>query len=62
MTTRTIIIHYVFPPIPTRSFDFQASFDDDEPDDNGHMVCGFGKTPIAAMTDLLLSEQMVGAG
>ncbi len=51
--THGITITYIYPPIPDRTCDFQATFDDDEPDDNGHMTCGFGRTPLQALIDLL---------
>lgn len=53
MNERTINIHFEYPPVPTREWDFVASFDDDEPDDDGHMLVGLGHTPFAALTDLL---------
>ena len=46
-------ISFVYPPIPLRQFDWVASFDNDEPDDDGNMLCGFGKTEVEALLDLL---------
>ena len=53
MNERTIRIHFEYPPIPTRDCDYLASFDDDEPDDDGHMLVGVGRTPWDAVFDLL---------
>lgn len=51
--SRAITITFIYPPIPQRCFDFQASFDGDEPDDNGNMTLGYGRTPLAALVDLI---------
>lgn len=51
--TTTIVIYAKYPPIPSREFDFSAYSDDDEPDDNGHMTVGYGRTPLAAFFDYL---------
>jgi len=48
-----IVTTHVFPPIPIRTMDWQAHFDDDEPDDNGHMRVGRGATEAEAIADLL---------
>jgi len=48
-----VIISFVYPPIPLRQFDWCAYFDNDEPDDDGHMLCGYGKTERDALMDLL---------
>ncbi len=48
-----VIISEVYPPIPIRQFDWCAMFDDDEPDDEGHMLCGYGRTRADALSDLL---------
>jgi hypothetical protein len=55
VTTRTdeIVVTFVYPPIPIRQFDYQAHFDNDEPDDDGRMMTGHGRTPLAAIVDLL---------
>lgn len=42
-------------PIPTNKFDWSASFDNDEPSDEGQMKQGFGATEQEAIDDLLLS-------
>lgn len=42
----------IFPPIPLRQFDWQAVFDDDEPNDNGSMMVGYGSTEAEALEDL----------
>lgn len=44
---------YIYPPIPDRRFDWQAYRDDDEPNDNGSMVCGHGRSEQEAIDDLL---------
>ena len=46
---------FVYPPIPDRRFDWCATFDDDEPDDDGNMTAGYGKTPEEAVHDLKVS-------
>lgn len=46
-------IAFVYPPIPLRQFDWCAYFDNDEPDDDGHMLVGYGKTEAEALVDLL---------
>lgn len=53
MTDRKIVTHGWAKPIPDRNFDWQAYFDDDEPDDNGHMLMGHGRTEEDAIADLL---------
>jgi hypothetical protein len=45
---RTIITTYIYPPIPTRSFDWSATFDGYEP---GELV-GYGPTEESAIKDL----------
>ena len=47
-----IIVDEIWPPIPTRQFDFRASYDGDEPDDDGNMDAGWGKTQAEAIKDL----------
>lgn len=44
---------FVYPPIPIRAWDWQASYDDDEPNDEGHMAIGEGSTEAGAISDLL---------
>jgi len=48
-----IVVTCVFPPIPVREFDWCATWSNDEPDDDGHMLQGYGRTPLAAIVDLL---------
>ena len=43
---------FVYPPIPDRRFDWQAVYDDDEPNDNGQMDVGHGRTEAEAISDL----------
>jgi hypothetical protein len=40
-------------PIPTRSFDWEAWHDNHEPNDNGQMITGYGRTEAEAIADLL---------
>lgn len=40
-------------PIPTRKFDWSAARDNDEPDDDGHMMQGWGRTERDAIDDLV---------
>ena len=46
-------ISHVYPPIPTRQFDWCAAFDGDEPNDDGQMLAGYGATKAEALSDLL---------
>ena len=50
---RKIVTTYVYPPIPIREFDWQAHFDGDEPNDNGSMLAGHGRTEQEAISDLI---------
>jgi len=43
----------VFPPIPDRRFDWCATRDNDEPNDNGAMFQGYGRTEQEAIDDLV---------
>jgi hypothetical protein len=58
MTTHVkapVVIHvsFVHPPIPIRSFDFQATFDDYAgAPDAGHQCHGSGETALLAVTEL----------
>ena len=51
--TPKINITCVWPPIPTRAFDYCAMYDGDEPNDNGGMASGYGPTREEAERDLL---------
>lgn len=53
---REIIVDFVYPPIPIREFDWFAYFDGDEPNDDGDMMHGYGKTPLDAIVALLDRE------
>jgi len=44
----------IYPPIPLRQFDWQAVFDNDEPNDSGYMMIGYGATEAEAIEDLRL--------
>lgn len=47
-----IVTSYWAKPIPMRQFDWEASLDGDEPNDDGQMRCGFGRTEAEAIADL----------
>ena len=49
-----IVTSYWAKPIPLRQFDWQAWRDNDEPDDNGNMMMGYGRTEAEAINDLIL--------
>ena len=52
MTTR-IVTQFVYPPIPIRSLDWCATFDDyDGAPDAGHQCMGHGATELQAVCDL----------
>ena len=48
-----IVTRYWAKPIPLRQFDWEAWLDGDEPNDNGQMRCGFGRTEAEAINDLI---------
>ena len=48
-----VMLNHVYPPIPTRQFDWCATFENDEPDDDGNMLAGYGRTQADALNDLL---------
>lgn len=50
-----IVTAHIYPPIPIRTMDWQACYEDDEPDDDGHMRVGHGATEQEAVTDLIES-------
>lgn len=50
---RKIATSFWAKPIPFRNFDWQASFADDEPDDDGNMTVGHGATEREAILNLL---------
>jgi len=49
MTERRMITHHVFPPIPIRTSDWCAYYDDIGPEDG---PCGWGATEEDAIRDL----------
>ena len=51
-TGRTATVDFVCPPIPSRKFDYMAYFSDDEPDDDGNMLVGWGDTELSAFQSL----------
>lgn len=53
-----IVIEFVYPPIPLRQFDWCATWDNDEPNDNGQMLHGYGRTPLEAIRELLDETEM----
>jgi hypothetical protein len=48
-----IVTQYWAKPIPPRNFDWCAYRDNDEPDDEGQMMQGFGQTEQGAIDDLV---------
>jgi hypothetical protein len=48
-----ILTRYWNKPIPLRQFDWEAWRDGDEPNDNGQMLCGYGRTEAEAINDLI---------
>ena len=48
-----IVTHFWAKPIPPREFDWCAYRDNDEPDDDGHMIQGWGRTEQDAIDDLI---------
>lgn len=58
MRNQDIVVTFVYPPIPIRTFDYQATWDGDEPDDDGRMIAGHGRTPLDAIVDLLDSTEL----
>lgn len=55
---RKIVTSFWAKPIPPRQFDWEAYFDGDEPDDDGHMKVGYGSTEQEAVLALLADEDM----
>ncbi len=53
VATPKIKTEYWAKPIPPRNFDWCAYRDSDEPNDDGQMMCGYGKTEQEAIADLL---------
>lgn len=56
MDGRKIITYYWAKPIPIRIFDWLAYFDGDEPNDDGQMLHGYGKTEREAVIALFDME------
>jgi hypothetical protein len=52
-----IVTNYWRKPGGCNHFDWSARFDDDEPDDDGHMLQGWGSTESIAIEDLLRLAQ-----
>lgn len=55
-----IVTTHVYPPIPIRTMDWQAHYDDDEPNDDGQMATGHGRTSEEAIEDLLVNHPRSG--
>jgi hypothetical protein len=58
MTPHKIVCHYIYPPIPVRSCDWEAHYDDYDADCDGegffsHDPIGRGATEAAAVLDLI---------
>jgi hypothetical protein len=49
---RKIVTRYWAKPFPLRQFDWEASYDGDEPNDAGYMAVGHGRTEAEAIADL----------
>ena len=52
MSAPKIITSYWAKPIPDRQFNWSAHYDGDEPNDDGQMMVGYGKTKEEAIIDL----------
>ena len=52
MSAPKIVTNYWAKPIPDRQFDWSAWRDGDEPNDNGQMRIGYGRTEAEAIADL----------
>ena len=52
MSAPKIVTNYWAKPIPDRRFDWSAWRDGDEPNDNGQMRIGYGRTEAEAIADL----------
>jgi hypothetical protein len=50
---RKIVTRYWAKPFPLRQFDWEASYEGDEPNDAGSMAVGHGRTEAEAITDLI---------
>lgn len=56
MNGHRIVTQYIFPPIPVRTMDWQATLEDyDGAPDAGPQPMGWGETEQAAILDLLES-------
>jgi hypothetical protein len=53
LSPKHIITNYWAKPIPPRQFDWEAWRDGDEPNDDGQMLCGYGRTKQEAIDDLM---------
>jgi hypothetical protein len=53
MPAPKIVTEYWAKPGPSRQFDWCATIDGDEPNDNGHMAQGYGRTEAEAIADLV---------
>lgn len=58
--TPKIRTDHICPPIPTRFCDWQAVYDNDEPNENGSMPAGYGNTKDEAIRDLIINYPRSG--
>ncbi len=54
--TNPVRTEFVYPPIPTRAFDWRAVRDDYDGAPDSHCLMGSGPTEAAAIADLLEQE------
>lgn len=51
----SVVTNLVYPPIPTRQFDWVAIYEGDEPNDDGNIEAGYGRTEVDAVHDLIMN-------
>lgn len=61
MSPQKIITQHIYPPIPIRDMDWQATYDGDEPNDAGSMAVGHGATEALAIADLTTNYPREGS-
>jgi len=59
MSAPKIVTNYWAKPIPDRQFDWSAHYDGDEPNDDGQMAMGYGRTKEEAIADLLIVRESI---
>jgi len=52
-----VVTNFWMKPIPPREFDWCATFENDEPNDNGQMLHGYGATEAEAIEELLTNYE-----